>query len=218
MNPAAVRLGTDYEDSLRAYLADAGEAALGRAYELGRAAVAEELGVIDLAAAHQAALLAVRADPASPPDAVRLAGDFLLEALGAFEMVQRGYAEARDAAGAERRHVRMLRSLSGFLADASLAAETDGARDEMLRVVAEHARELTGAECCLVTLRPTPAARQCASSRATTPTRRVRASSATRSPMRCTGWPTAASSAATTRATTRARRAVGLAVGARPLR
>ena len=42
----------------------------------------------------------------------RAAGDFFLESLSSFEMVQRGYREAREAARLERRQTEMSRQLS----------------------------------------------------------------------------------------------------------
>jgi hypothetical protein len=48
----------------------------------------------------------------------------------------------------------MLRHLSSFLADASLAFDASGSVDELLQLVAEHALELTGAEQCAVRLTP----------------------------------------------------------------
>ena len=42
----------------------------------------------------------------------------------------------------------MLRRLSSFLADASLALTASDSIQEMLQLVAEQARELTGANCC----------------------------------------------------------------------
>ena len=72
------------------------------------------------------------------------AGDFFLESLSTFEMVQRGFAEAREAALLERRQTEMSRQLSTFLADASLALDASDSLEEMLRLVAEQARELVG--------------------------------------------------------------------------
>jgi GAF domain-containing protein len=46
----------------------------------------------------------------------------------------------------------LLRQLSTFLADASLALDASGSLAEMLQLVAEHARELTGAERSAVSL------------------------------------------------------------------
>ena len=46
----------------------------------------------------------------------------------------------------------MSRQLSTFLADASLALDASDSLEEMLRLVAEQARELVGAECCVATV------------------------------------------------------------------
>jgi GAF domain-containing protein len=46
----------------------------------------------------------------------------------------------------------MLRCLSSFLADTSLASDGDGALEEALQLVAEHARELLGAEWALANI------------------------------------------------------------------
>ena len=77
-------------------------------------------------------------------------GDFFLEAVSAFEVVRRALQDAREAAMFERRHATILRHLSHFLADASLALDASGSLDEMLQLVAEHGRELTGATRCAV--------------------------------------------------------------------
>ena len=82
----------------------------------------------------------------------RLAGDFFLESLSAYEMVQRGFSEARESASLERRHIEMSRRLSTFLADASLALDASNSLEEMLQLVAEQARELVGADCCVATV------------------------------------------------------------------
>ena len=82
----------------------------------------------------------------------RAAGDFFLESLASFEMVQRGFREATEAARLERRQTEMSRQLSTFLADASLALDASESLEEMLRLVAEQARELVGAQCCVATV------------------------------------------------------------------
>jgi GAF domain-containing protein len=53
----------------------------------------------------------------------------------------------------ERRHAAILRRLSTFLADASLGLDAAGSIDEMLQLVAEHAREVIGAEHCVARLK-----------------------------------------------------------------
>lgn len=144
-----------YATALGDYLRDASEDSLRAAYELGRQAVGRQLNVLDLAMAHQAALSSVFAcafDAAEVPEIVRAAGDFFLESLASFEMVQRGLGEARQAVRAERRQTALARQLSSFLADVTLASDESESLEEMLQLVAEQARELVGAECCTATL------------------------------------------------------------------
>ena len=152
-SPAQNELRRSYAAGLQSYLREPNEGALRAAYELGREAVARELDVLDLALVHHEALAAVllAADPDDLESLSRSAGDFLVESLSAFEMIRRAYTEARDAAAFERRQANMLRQLSSLLADASLALDA-GSLDEMLRLVAEQARELTGAACCVAAL------------------------------------------------------------------
>ena len=145
-----------YRSAFFEYLLDPGETTLRVAYELGREAVTRQLSVLDLAVAHQQAILSAFAERSvSREDAKHVteaAGDFFLESLATFEMVQRGLGEAREAALVERRQTEMSRQLSSFLADASLALDSSNSLEEMLRLVAEQARELVGAECCVATL------------------------------------------------------------------
>ena len=111
--------------------------------------------MLELADAHQQALMSVLLDASDAAEAqaiARAAGDFFLEGLSTFEMVQRGFAEARQAALLERRQTRLSRQLSTFLADASLALDASESLEEMLRLVAEQARELVGADCCVATV------------------------------------------------------------------
>lgn len=143
-----------YATRLRDHLAETSERSLHRAYELGREAVLGELSVLEVAAAHQEALLDALRSTVSGRRVEQVtvaAGDFFLEVLGAFEMVQRGVREAREAAIAERRASRMLRQLSSLLADPSLALDQADAPAEALRLVAEEARELTHAGWCVAT-------------------------------------------------------------------
>jgi hypothetical protein len=144
-----------YASALLDYLLEPTESSLRVAYELAREAVSRRLSVLDLAVAHQEALMAVLADGSDAAEVqaiARAAGDFFLEGLSTFEMVQRGFAEARQAALLERRQTRLSRQLSTFLADASLALDASDSLEEMLRLVAEQARELVGADCCVATL------------------------------------------------------------------
>jgi Phosphoserine phosphatase RsbU, N-terminal domain len=144
-----------YASVLRDYLVDPDESRLLLAYELGREAVNRDLSVLELAVVHHEAVLAAlsQSEPTRIEPMARAAGDFFLESLSAFEMVQRGLRDVRDAALLERRQIEMSRQLSSFLADASLALNARDSLQEVLRLVAEQGRELVGADCCLATVR-----------------------------------------------------------------
>jgi hypothetical protein len=89
------RIGHEYANALRAYVFDGGEAALTRAYELGRRAAAEGVGVLELARLHHEALATL---PANSADELKLkpAAEFFAESLSPFEMTLRAYqANAR---------------------------------------------------------------------------------------------------------------------------
>jgi hypothetical protein len=152
---AAEPFRSAYASALADYLREPSERLLRVAYELGRQAVSRQLSVLDLAVAHQEALLSALSETSSTAmmrHVTRGAGDFFLESMSSFEMVQRGLAETRDAARHERRQTDMARQLSTFLADASLTLDGSGSLDEMLQLVAEQARELVNAECCVATV------------------------------------------------------------------
>ena len=89
-------LHRNYRVAFLRYLGGRDEAALRAGYELGRAAVAERISVLELAQIHHAVLLEVLRDPR--PDvalAATAASEFFLEVLATYDMVQRGYrAEA----------------------------------------------------------------------------------------------------------------------------
>jgi GAF domain-containing protein len=149
--PAGPDFRAAYTSALLGYVRVRDERARRTAYELGREAVQTGFGLMDVADAHHDAMLdALRAGTA-PDAATRAAGDFFLEVVSAFEMEQRGLSEAREAAERERRHATILRQLSSFLADASLAASARESVHEVLHLIAEQARELIGAACCVAT-------------------------------------------------------------------
>jgi light-regulated signal transduction histidine kinase (bacteriophytochrome) len=90
--------GQMYVAALEAYLRTRDEAALSRAYELGREAVIKGLGVLDMAGLHQAAVsvLVVSTSPADQQRVTRTAADFFTELLSPFEMSFRGYRAANQ--------------------------------------------------------------------------------------------------------------------------
>ena len=142
---AFARFRSDYLAALEEHVRRPDERTLQAGYELGRTAVAERVGALDLAAIHHEGLQSsIRSAPQEESfEVIAAAAAFFQETLSTFEMVHRGYLEAATAAAEERRHAAMLRRLSSFLADASLSARHPDAATEVLHLVAEHARELT---------------------------------------------------------------------------
>src|SRR5712664_1636757 len=94
VNPALGGLTEQYSLALRDYFADGGEAALGRAYELGRQAQREGLGVLEMAALHQAALAAVLRRRSDNASLAQRAAEVFTESLAPFEMASRCFQEA----------------------------------------------------------------------------------------------------------------------------
>ena len=86
-----------YADALATYVAQADERALGNAYELGRRAIANKIGVLEIARIHHEALAMQRSlgpGVAANQETLRRAGEFLAEALSSYEMANRGVHEA----------------------------------------------------------------------------------------------------------------------------
>ena len=82
----------DYKPPLLAYLNRPTEKGLAAAYELGRQAMREEIGLLTLVQVHHDTFLEVLATARALEEAQRLAevaAAFLLEALASFEMTQR---------------------------------------------------------------------------------------------------------------------------------
>src|SRR5258706_7929376 len=99
MNNQLPRLSKDYAATLRQYLTDQREAALERAYELGRTASLEGLGILDMARVHQEALAELVRMPAGQKideQVLKSSETFLFEALSTFEAAHRGFREMND--------------------------------------------------------------------------------------------------------------------------
>lgn len=89
-----------YASALRNYLAGPEEAALQRAYELGRRGLDEGLGVLEITVLYHNALLRILAGALTPEDGagmVKMAESFFVESLTPFEMTHRGFCEANAA-------------------------------------------------------------------------------------------------------------------------
>jgi signal transduction histidine kinase len=87
----------EYKAALKDYLVAGGETALMRAYELGRRAVADGLGVLEWAAIHHEAT--TRILPRTLPQEelvhwMKASSDFFTESLSPFEITHRGFKEA----------------------------------------------------------------------------------------------------------------------------
>lgn len=100
---SAQRLARDYVPTLLSYLGRPDERALRSAYELGRNALVEGLGLLDLVTVHNATVTDVvaRSKPEDVPDLVSGSGRFLVEVLSAFEMAQRAFQESVATAKAD---------------------------------------------------------------------------------------------------------------------
>lgn len=89
-------LKKDYVTEVKSYVSAPGEAALQRAYELGRRAMAEGLGVLDLAASQREALVQ-NGIPVEHHHPINRAFEFFAESLSPFEMTHRSFKEANAA-------------------------------------------------------------------------------------------------------------------------
>jgi signal transduction histidine kinase len=90
----------EYRSALGAYAAGEGELALGRAYELGRRALEEQLSVVDLASLHHHAiidLVRTTEDEQQKEEFLRLSAEFLAECVSPYEMAHRGFQDAVKA-------------------------------------------------------------------------------------------------------------------------
>src|SRR6266852_5988510 len=92
--------GALYADGLKLYMSDPSEGLLGRAYEIGRWALAQGKGVLEMATMHHEALARIlRRSPgsASLEEELRRAGEFFAESLSPYEMAHRGFRETVSA-------------------------------------------------------------------------------------------------------------------------
>jgi signal transduction histidine kinase len=99
MRTAPERLTAEYAEALVEYLVGGGEAALLRAYQVGREALSEGLGVLEVAALHQEALVTALLHMLAPEESTQIASrasEFFAESLAPFEMTQRGFQEANS--------------------------------------------------------------------------------------------------------------------------
>jgi signal transduction histidine kinase len=94
---ALEELTVRYSRALQSYLETGGEDALLQAYQVGRDALARKLGVLEVAALHQEALVSALLQMLAPTESSRIAkkaSEFFAETLAPFEMTHRGFQEA----------------------------------------------------------------------------------------------------------------------------
>lgn len=98
----------EYCAGLNHYSANGGEAALGRAYDLGRQALEQQLSVLELVAMHHRAvidLMRAAQNETQKEELLRTSAEFLAECVSPYEMTHRGFQDA----------VRALRQLNETL-------------------------------------------------------------------------------------------------------
>jgi signal transduction histidine kinase len=94
---AQARFEDEYSSFLRDYVANSGENALGKAYELGRRAFTERMSLVEIASLHHRALqglLQEEKDQKRREVLLRTSGEFLAECLSPYEMAHRGFQDA----------------------------------------------------------------------------------------------------------------------------
>ena len=101
MSGARVLFCRRYRAALLDYLLGSGETGLSRAYDLGRTAIDEELGLLQILRAHQRVMNAVLESTHNVSESLKklqAAQDFLMETLSPFEMSYRGYVALLESA------------------------------------------------------------------------------------------------------------------------
>src|SRR5882757_6934962 len=90
----------EYRSALCGYAAGGGELALGRAYELGRRALEEQVSVVELASLHHQVLIDLIRTSESEQrqeELLQSSAEFLAECISPYEMTHRGFQDAVKA-------------------------------------------------------------------------------------------------------------------------
>ena len=96
MTDALSRFRLDYAPVMLRYLAQQDEEGLRAAYELGRAALREQLGLLDVVRVHNELLLEVLATArhvAEAHDVARSSTTLLIDLVASYDMSQRGFMD-----------------------------------------------------------------------------------------------------------------------------
>jgi two-component system cell cycle sensor histidine kinase/response regulator CckA len=143
-----------YVEALTAYIADRSEAALRDAYELGRRAVEQGLGILDMVHIHGTAVARVLGDSPQGPEVshlelIRSTSAFLVESLSPFEMTHRGFRDAHQVLKqSEARYRSLVENAPLGLARCDLAGRLLSANPALVELLGCESQEtlLTGVE------------------------------------------------------------------------
>jgi signal transduction histidine kinase len=143
--PATSALAQEYAAALREYLRGDGERALEQAYKLGRRALSEGVGVLELAGLYEQALarrLAHCRNAAECASTVERGARFLLESLSPFEMTHRGFRETNNALRFlnDNLEQRVVERTTEAEAARQLAEEANRAKSDFLAVMSHELR------------------------------------------------------------------------------
>ncbi len=130
-------LAEQYLAALGEYLQNSDESALKKAYEIGRKAIGDGVGVVEMASIHQKAVVAALLNCQGPIDTVRIvegATNFFGESVSSFEMALRGFQAAHRAAEMERQR---YQEQFEFAPDAYLVTDGGGIIREANRAASE---------------------------------------------------------------------------------
>ncbi len=151
-----------YVTALRGYLEGQGEAALLKAYEIGRSAVAAKMSVLEMSTVHQVALVRTLLERLPAAERTRIeeaAASFSAESLLPFELTVRGAYEANA----------VLQQLTETLAEknAEIHRQLDDLRvleslkDDLMSLIVHDLRNpLAGMMSCLELLKPAPGSKE----------------------------------------------------------
>lgn len=148
MRAALRELTEEYSAALRDYCAGGGEAELHRGYQLGRRAVGDGMGVLEMAALHQEALVAALLEMLAGGEGTRIArraSEFLAESLAPFELNRRGFEEANAVLadlnkGLARRLSTALQDFETAQGELLEQKRSERVKDEFISVVSHELR------------------------------------------------------------------------------